>query len=329
MKPKPVWRAKVPAYPTRLQILADPAILERHVPPAWRATRDIASAVAVFLAANAAGCATGGKGSSGGTPLTAIVAPIFEHGEGRGSIGCIAVLPPEFLSEEEAMDVIAGELKKVGVDLCKRNVTFDEVRITRRYADAKQVKSLKSDLNDVEEEITKLKLLEHSKINDGDIKLLEALRNKIQELMRLLPEDTPLRVNAMDGKCKIAVKYVSQDNYYDCGGEYPNANKIIGLDYSMVEVAQYLMQQIRGKGRGVYMGVFYDPMTCYDEAVFAEYNKILEEWRTKDTNSNEEVPRLIHEYEKKLGKPTTNRSLEHLREQVKDFIDWLKAQGAI
>jgi hypothetical protein len=46
-----------------------------------------------------------------------LVAPIFQHGEGRGATGCIVVAPPVFLSEEEALQVIREELATHGVML--------------------------------------------------------------------------------------------------------------------------------------------------------------------------------------------------------------------
>jgi len=42
------------------------------------------------------------------------VAPIFEHGKGRGVFGG-EVAPPRFLTEEEARNVIVDEAKKAGV----------------------------------------------------------------------------------------------------------------------------------------------------------------------------------------------------------------------
>lgn len=86
----------------------------------------------------------------------AVVAPIFEHGEGRGATGCVVVNPPVFLSEQDAMQVIREELPKSGVSLsegsvllarCSRfersnrpelqtersRILFDNVRITFEY----------------------------------------------------------------------------------------------------------------------------------------------------------------------------------------------------
>jgi hypothetical protein len=50
-----------------------------------------------------------------------IVAPIFNHGEGIGGIGCIVMTPPVFLCEEEARKIIEDELGKVGIKFDKHN----------------------------------------------------------------------------------------------------------------------------------------------------------------------------------------------------------------
>jgi hypothetical protein len=68
-----------------------------------------------FLAAGAALLIAAGCGRSHEPRAT--VAPIFEHGEGRGAAGCIVTNPPVFMSEEEALQVIKEELAKQGIRL--------------------------------------------------------------------------------------------------------------------------------------------------------------------------------------------------------------------
>ena len=46
-------------------------------------------------------------------PLTV---PLFIHGDGRGSFGCDSVLPPVYLSEDEAAQVIRETAREYGVD---------------------------------------------------------------------------------------------------------------------------------------------------------------------------------------------------------------------
>src|SRR5690606_34641768 len=96
--------------------------------------RDVLAGAASFALGTLAGgslvfAQSGGSGElpSGET----VVAPIFEHGEGRGSIGCSAVVPPAFLSEEEGMQILGEELAKHGIAL-KPGRTLEEVRVPAR-----------------------------------------------------------------------------------------------------------------------------------------------------------------------------------------------------
>ena len=88
LKAQPLRRYHTPAYPPKLDVLAMPGLLAKHQPPAWVRNAEIAGAAGLFLTANAAGCAKPTP-----PPLAAnapaIVAPIFEHGEGRASEGCV------------------------------------------------------------------------------------------------------------------------------------------------------------------------------------------------------------------------------------------------
>jgi hypothetical protein len=92
MEPRPVLRQAKPGYPTRRDFLAIGA--------------------SALTAASIAGC---GDGAS----TSALVAPIFTHGEGRGATGCMALSPPVFLSEEEALQIVREEFAKAGITLGK------------------------------------------------------------------------------------------------------------------------------------------------------------------------------------------------------------------
>jgi hypothetical protein len=122
MKSKPVHKYAPPKYPTRLEIAARPALLHRHQPPAWRKWPELTGAAGLFLLADTAriAAADGLTNSSQNPPqpkAVAIVAPIFQHGEGRGATGCVVMAPPVFLSEEEALQIIREETASRGVTL--------------------------------------------------------------------------------------------------------------------------------------------------------------------------------------------------------------------
>jgi hypothetical protein len=128
MDARPVRRYRIPRYPTKLRVLAEPELLARHVPAAWRKRAEVAG-TAVLLALG------GPLGCDSGPP--AVVAPLFEHGDGRGSTGCVVVSPPVFLSEEEALQVIQEELAQSRIVLSKagtRQSDLDGVDPTRKVA---------------------------------------------------------------------------------------------------------------------------------------------------------------------------------------------------
>lgn len=49
-------------------------------------------------------------------PTTLNIAPLFVHGDGMGSFGCVMVAPPAFLSEDEALSVINEVAKDYGLE---------------------------------------------------------------------------------------------------------------------------------------------------------------------------------------------------------------------
>ncbi|MBI5529203.1 MAG: hypothetical protein HY897_23000 [Deltaproteobacteria bacterium] len=50
------------------------------------------------------------------------IAPLFIHGKGAGSTGCVAIAPPVFMSEDAARDIVIGEMKAAGIDFDRTDV---------------------------------------------------------------------------------------------------------------------------------------------------------------------------------------------------------------
>jgi hypothetical protein len=275
MDPRPVPRTPIPAYPTRLQILEDPSLLERHLPPAWRRHAELAAAATVFLAVNVAGHGQSAETEDPDAPPPAapatppaVVAPIFEHGDGRGATGCVVVAPPVFLSEEEALQVISEELGKHGITLGEHEVTLPDVTIPPR----------------------------HRKDFDGD------------EVVEELTRARPLELDARSTEPRVALEFVSREEYFELGGvDFPPNSFSSVRSYDTREVAQRLAEQVQAQGEGMYFGAFYDPMV-----------KI-----TREEGAQEDVTW------EELQKRTRERARTQLREQVQDFVEWLQGQGVI
>jgi hypothetical protein len=236
MKWEPVKRNPRPAYPTRAELLAEGDLLERRLSPGWQ--KDLAGAAAFFLAINLTGCgdrpaappaspratASAAMDEAGQLLLSseaaAVVAPIFEHGEGRGATGCVVMNPPVFLSEEEAMQVIREELAKRGIEL-KADVTSGNLTIAPRSRQA-----------------------------DENLHFKSVLKEQ-QELK-------PLTMDGVDELNRVAVKFISEKDCeeLDRDGSF---GTVFGYDSKALarHVAEQIKERGRRK---VYTGVFYDPI---------------------------------------------------------------------
>jgi hypothetical protein len=269
MKPKPVKRYGTPAYPTRLQVLADPHLLEKHIPVNWLSTPELAGAVAIFLAANS--CTKAGEKQLPASSGAAIVAPIFEHGEGRGVTGCVAVSPPVFLSEEEALQVIVEELTNAGVQVTGSDVVLEGVTIPQHIETYRRV---------------------------GD-----TFEEKVEEI----PGTEPLSLDIKDDKHRIGVEFISESDHFKLGGAMSVST---AQAYDFKQVARGVAKAVGQKGKGIYFGAFYDPLPEVDWKSLRSEKNWEKRWEAAETQAGAEAKRL-------------------LRQQVQDFIGWLKGQGAI
>ena len=129
MEIQPVPQIEAPAYPTRDELLADKQTLQDCLPCRWRKTRGLAGALALFLAANAAGCGGGANGRPGESAVVARDDSDAQPGESPAieeddsdtlvveadywirsifqkryvMMGCVALMPPAVLQEDAAV----------------------------------------------------------------------------------------------------------------------------------------------------------------------------------------------------------------------------------
>jgi hypothetical protein len=273
-----VRRQRRPGYPTRSEVKRDPELLRRHVPSTWKRSAQMTAALSIMLAsAHAEDSPTKEK--------AAHVAPIFEHGDGRGSMGCIAINPPRFLSEEEALKIIAEETEKASLALTLRNEPLQEV-----------------------------------KIHHG----MYARYNKEAGVPLITPEGTsPLVVDLADKDRRVVVEFVSYDDYFPLGGTRESGSSSWHIDFK--GLAKSLAAQIADadKTSGRFYGVFYDPAVCSRDTPFPEIaaNATEEEKKRAWDQYNQSAIKTRDEFERIPA--------DLLRAQVRDFIEWLKGQGAI
>ncbi len=293
MKAKPVKRYRQPVYPTRLEVICDTELLRRNLPPGWRSIQGMAGSIALFLTANSLAKA-GEPGSPALGGPAAIVAPIFEHGEGRGATGCIVVAPPVFLSEEEAWQVIDEEMARRGIKLTEKAVPLKGVQIPQRF------RSFNLEKGKVEWRVTDV---------DGSAK--------------------PFAIDRENPQKRIAVEFLSEKDYYSKAGAPSDLSSVQSFDFT--ETAKKLAEDIRKQGQEkVYLGVFYDPLAKPEVPKNVQF-QTQQEWE-KSWKQGLAEPKTAKEreaYAKAQRLLNTNESRRLLRLQVQDFVKWLEAQGAI
>ncbi|MFH0879326.1 MAG: hypothetical protein V2A34_06400 [Lentisphaerota bacterium] len=146
MRIQPLRSYKTPKYPTMAQAALDPDMLSK-IPRRWASSSCFATLMGVGLMTKALlsqaeeteeGRAD--KANIAQTPdrinqaqkpsaaemaqqvkrATSLVAPVLAEAmeqDGRGTFGCVAINPPTFLSEDEALELIRAELEQAGLHL--------------------------------------------------------------------------------------------------------------------------------------------------------------------------------------------------------------------
>jgi hypothetical protein len=262
MKITPLKRYRTPEYPIQELLKAHPELL-RFVPKRWANTPLMLSALSLVCMILAArdGSAADDKLSPSNIPAVAShVAPIFHHGSGRGSFGCVSTAAPVFLTEDEARQVITEEAAKAGIHFEKSKTA---IRVERPVTDSGS--GLSYDLR-----TRKPKTRKSSLVLDGT----DAMRN-------------------------LSFEFVSNKDY----DEWETEVKVSVSSISSVNIegaAEILQAGLTNAVKEGHVAVIYDPMYS------GSYDKY---------GHNEQAAR--------------KKSLDALREQVRDFIAWLKAQGVI
>jgi hypothetical protein len=277
--------------------------------------------------------------NSKGAP--AVAAPIFEHGEGHGSVGCVVITPPVFLSEEEALKIIRESLAGYGLDIRLDQMEITDIEIPPIKGRANELELCKYFLIDclikfegIKSELEKL----NWELNDFDLgrdAKTKGCKNsylkKCHELEKFfyLPENKYMVIDGFDNEKKVAIEFVSANDrckFTPC----PEFN-ITAWGYNTKEYVNTAREFVEQRGKGFYFGAFYDPATVFEPYHF--YND--------DEYKNIKYPSFYSEkdyelWEKKRYEENRKRtliarkkSIKDLKAQVKDFADWLKAQGVI
>ncbi len=262
MRVRPARMRKSPRYPTRDFVREHPEILE-NVPARWRNKRVVLAALGGTLSVALA--AESGR-----------VAPLFVHGEGRGSFGCMVVNPPVFLTEDEGRQVIQDEARKAGLHFEADGLVHKgaEIPVTDPFS---YVASLRGQEKETERE------------------------PKTQKI--------PLVLDGYDREKKVAYELVSLEDFQAWKEKNPRMMSSVS-SYDLQGTAEALRKGLAAHPPEAVVGVFYTPASVAPNPPEPKDG----DWKAWG------------EKKKAAARPLNE---EELRKQVRDFIQWLKAQGVI
>ena len=213
MKLQSVKYYQQPSYPTQDYLLVHPELL-RFVPKRWQHNRVVLTALAataclIYSSKSFAEC------EDDSTKAKSIVAPIFVHGDGRGSYGCEVVSPPVYLSEAEAFQIIQDEAQKAGIQFVSKGRKLNNISVPyseRQFwiSQEKQIyEYLKGSGRDIPDSIS---CPNGMTVDEQDsLKCPEAYQESVSRNLIL------------DGYCasqKIGFEYVSREDYEDWKQRY-------------------------------------------------------------------------------------------------------------
>ena len=154
MEIQPVEMAIMPEYPDKYAKEAQQT-LAKSFPRRWIGAPLAVGLLSAALAMGASGCvvpesfATLGDNVQAPSGLknlslderiipSGVVVPIFEYGRGTGSIGCMSISAPVFLSEEEAFAILAATFAEAGLTLSSTHLALENASIpaTHIYANS-------------------------------------------------------------------------------------------------------------------------------------------------------------------------------------------------
>ena len=275
---KPVKKYAIPKYPTQKYAENNPELL-RKLPSRWQKNAAVIAAIGLLGTITLTSCNIADNSSGSDSEKLMNVAPVFVHGSGTGSIGCDMIAPAVFLSEQEAIAIIKGELTSAGLEF---NAVPPEYTATSNKGKPLSEYSWEN---------------QNYVLGDGNIGL-----------------------ELYDDKKDIAVTFISMEEagvrYVDKDGNETMWSSV--TSYYPRDLAELTVEDFSQQNSGITAGIFYDPGTDWESE---EHKQILDEYN----NSEKEWEEKIEQYEN-----DTRALLEKdLREQVRDFIEWLQGQGII
>lgn len=279
IKVTPVKKQNIPGYPDRDDVSRDRALLLAR-PERWK-SRSMAAALAAIIPLAAAGCSAEDASmqpTPAGTPAPSpepgptqyvpvkLSVPLFEHGEGYGSFGCVSIVPPAFITEAEASELFNRIALEYGLT----------------FTSGRQIKIGKVETSLYPNDTTKAASPANGKMD--------------------------LSLDGYHEALGIAYEFVSTDDI--TAMQVPPQGYWVSVDtYGVKDAASLLLGEINDEPSAPTTAVFYDPCLSYT-----------------DIAPGEEIRDMQHEEYLALAGQANMRELE---QQIRDFFEWLKAEGIL
>ncbi|MCL2813026.1 MAG: hypothetical protein FWD23_00345 [Oscillospiraceae bacterium] len=287
---KPVKKYKPPKYPTQSEVNLSPALLNK-LPPRWEKSVAVIAAAGMLGAIALTSCVISKSKNTGDNSESENylnVAPIFVHGEGTGAIGCVMIVPPVFMSEQEALAIIKDEAKIGGLDF---NADPPEYTATKNKTETKYSWDWQNKYV----------------LGSGNVGL-----------------------DLYDNKKGVAAAYIPMKSSEML---YPNGPQSSVTNYAPRELAKLTAEDFAQQKGDIALGVFYEPGSDWEaiQSLIEDYqnktSKIYHEYY--DEQNPDEYRKKYDEAQREYEAEIKLLAEEDLRAQVRDFIEWLQAQGII
>lgn len=249
MEVKPVELTGKPKYPLKTELNEED--LKKQIPKRWIQSPAVKVALGTLAAVTLTGCTVQG-GLAETTLITEAtasaidavmegevlapairVAPLFIHGGGVGSFGCMMVAPPAFLSEYEALTIINEAAKEYGLNFSLENTPeFANVLqpVTKMYPSLPPVDGAETtEITDAPDTIITLKA--DFSDNEHGIAIEYISTNDVEAWNQSEPSISAGAYHTMDAAAQLSEALESA--YNPEGGEY-----VTGVLYDPCEPSQ-------------------------------------------------------------------------------------------
>ncbi len=139
----------------------------------------------------------------------------------------------------------------------------------------------------------------------------------------------PFRVDMQNAQRGVVVEFVSALDEEALDRTFWNST---AQHYDMAGTARRIAERVRTDGRGAFVGVFYDPLPPETDGPTWQLIQQLAQAVANPSAGRSGGPTVSEDrrppggIEHETGEDQARRLL---REQVKDFVEWLKGQGVI